>query len=173
VSDDAGVADEMAEKPHRPLRARELLATLRRHDVDFVVIGGFALAPHGYVRGTKDVDIVPDPEPRNLGRLARALREMDARPDLGDLDAEELAIPLDEAGLRLGGNWVLSTRFGRLDVMQDVPGLRGYDSLRAGAVQVHDVLYAGYDELIGMKAASGRDEDLRDIGALEAARRET
>ena len=60
--------------------------------------------------------------------------------------------------------------FGRLDVMQDAPGLRGYDHLRAGAVRVHDVLYAGYDELISMKAARGRDEDLR--GALEAARRE-
>jgi hypothetical protein len=149
-----------------------MLATLRRHNVDFVVIGGFALAPHGYVRATKDVDIVPDPDPENLDRLARALREMDAKPDLGELGADELGIPLDEAGLRLGGNWVLSTRFGRLDVMQDVPGLRGYDHLRAGAVRVHDVLYAGYDELISMKAASGRDEDLRDIGALEAARRE-
>ena len=56
--------------------------------------------------------------------------------------------------------------------MQDVPGLRSYDHVRAGAVRVHDVLYAGYDELISMKAASGRAEDLRDIGALEAARRE-
>ena len=148
-----------------------MLATLRRHNVDFVVIGGFALAPHGYVRATKDVDIVPDPDPGNIGRLAGALHEMDAKPDLGELGADELGIPLDEAGLRLGGNWVLSTRFGRLDVMQEVPGLRGYDHLRAGAVRVHDVLYAGYDELIGMKAASGRDEDLRDIGALEAARR--
>jgi hypothetical protein len=156
----------------RPLRARELLATLRRHNVDFVVIGGFALAPHGYVRATKDVDIVPDPHPGNIDRLARALRAMDARPDLGELGADELGIPLDEAGLRLGGNWVLSTRFGRLDVMQDVPGLRGYHHLRDGAVRVHDVLYAGYDELISMKAASGRDEDLRDIGALEAARRD-
>ena len=54
--------------------------------------------------------------------------------------------------------------------MQDAPRLRGYDHLRAGAVRVHDVLYAGYDELISMKAARGRDEDLR--GALEAARRE-
>ena len=156
----------------RPLRAREMLATLRRHNVDFVVIGGFALAPHGYVRATKDLDIVPGPEPGNIDRLAYALREMDAKPDLGELGADELGIPLDEAGLRLGGNWVLWTRFGRLDVMQDVPGLRGYDHLRAGAVRVHDVLYAGYDDLISMKAASGRDEDLRDIGALEAARRE-
>jgi hypothetical protein len=136
-----------------------------------VVIGGFALAPHGYVRATKDVDIVPDPDPRNLAKLADALRDLEAQPDLGELDSDELDISPDAEGLRLGGNWVLLTRFGRLDVMQEVPGLRGYRHLRDGAIEVNSVLYAGYDELISMKAATGRDEDLRDIGALEAARR--
>jgi len=120
------------------------------------VIGGFALAPHGYVRATKDIDVVPNPDPANLARLAVALRDLDAEPD--------------EQGLRMGGNWVLLTRFGRLDVMQTVPGLRDYRQLRAGAIEVDGILYAGYDELISMKSASARDEDLRDIGALEAAR---
>ena len=138
-----------------PLRPAQLLAALADHGVEFVVIGGFALAPHGYVRATKDIDIVPSPEPANLKRLATALRGLDA----------------DTAGFRDGGNWVLLTRYGRLDVMQDVPGLRDYGHLRRGALEVDGVLYAGYDELISMKAASGRDEDLRDIGALEAARR--
>jgi hypothetical protein len=154
-----------------PLRPRELLTALGRYKVDFIVIGGFALAPHGYVRATKDVDIVPAPEPSNLDRLARVLRELGAEPDPGELGADEHGLSPDEEGLRLGGNWVLNTRFGRLDVMQDVPGLRDYAQLRAGAIRVQGVLYAGYDELISMKAASGRDEDLRDIGALEAARR--
>ena len=40
-----------------PLRALELMETLLRHGVEFVVIGGFSLAAHGYVRGTKDLDI--------------------------------------------------------------------------------------------------------------------
>src|SRR5687768_1640543 len=104
-----------AEESPRPLRACELLATLRRQNVDFVVIGGFALAPHGYVRATKGVDIVPDPDRRNIDRLARALRELDAKPDLGERGADKLGIPLDEAGLRLGRNRMLSTRFGRLE----------------------------------------------------------
>lgn len=154
----------------RRLRPRELLSTLARHDVEFVVIGGFALAPHGYVRATKDVDVVPNPDPENLDRLAGALRDLDAQPDVGEIDPDELDIAPDERGLRLGGNWVLTTRFGRLDIMQSVPGLRDYRQLRAGAIGVDGVLYAGYDELISMKAASGREEDLRDIGALEAAR---
>lgn len=153
------------------LRPAQLLAELHRHGVAFVIIGGYSLAAHGYVRATKDVDIVPEPTAENLERLATALRALDAHVDIGDLDPAELGIAPDEAGLTAGGNWVLETRFGRLDVMQDVPGLRSYEELRAGAVDVDGSLYAGYDELIRMKVASGREEDLRDIAALEAARR--
>jgi len=157
--------------PDVPLRPAQLLGVLRAHEVDFVIIGGYALAAHGYVRATKDIDIVPDPSPENLRRLAAALRDLEARVDVGDLDSAEHDLEPDEHGLAGGGNRVLRTRFGRLDVMQDVPGLRDYGSLRAGAIDVNGDLYSGYDELISMKAASGRDEDLRDIAALEAARR--
>lgn len=154
----------------RMLNPRALLAVLAAHGVEFVIIGGFSLAAHGYVRATKDLDIVPAPTPTNLKRLADALRDLQAEVDLVDLDAEDLGLTPDEAGLRAGGNWVLQTRHGLLDVMQDVPGLRSYDELRDGALAISGVLYAGYDQLIAMKAASGRAEDLRDIGALEATR---
>lgn len=154
----------------RKLNPTELLGVLEAHRVEFVIIGGFSLAAHGYVRATKDLDIVPEPGSANLTRLAKALRDLEAEVDLADVAADELGIKPDEAGLSAGGNWALQTRHGRLDVMQDVPGLRDYDELRAGAVMISGALYAGYDALIAMKAASGRDEDLRDIGALEAAR---
>ncbi len=107
------------------LRPEELLSVLQAHDVAFVVIGGFALAVHGVVRATKDMDIVPDPRNENLRRLGAALDELEARIDLGDLDPSELGIGVDAEGLSLGGNFVLYTRYGRLDVMQDVPGIRG------------------------------------------------
>ena len=158
-------------RPRLPLRAAELLATLHAHDVEFVVIGAFALAAHGYVRATADLDIVPDPAPANLARLAAALHDLEAAVDLGDLEADELGLDLGAEGLAAGGNWGLATRFGRLDVMQDVPGLHSWRRLRTNAVVVNDVLYGGYDELISMKVASGRPEDRRDIGALEASRR--
>ncbi|HVP03901.1 MAG TPA: hypothetical protein VMT10_15135 [Solirubrobacteraceae bacterium] len=154
------------------LRPRDLLAALHRHDVEFVVIGAMSLAVHGYVRATKDLDVVPDPERPNLRRLAEALRSMDARVDLGDMDADELSLEPDEDALSGGGNWVLTTTFGRLDVMQDVPGLRDYKHLRGGAVEVNGTLYAGYDEVLSMKSAAGREEDLRDIAALKHARGE-
>lgn len=49
----------------------ELLKRLVTADVQFVLVGGLALNAWGVVRGTQDVDIVVDPESRNLSRLAQ------------------------------------------------------------------------------------------------------
>lgn len=165
-------ASEGEEAAPRMLRPAQLLGALHRRGVAFVVIGGYSLAAHGYIRATKDIDIVPDPDGENLSRLADALKALQARVDLGDIDPDELGIEPDAAGLASGGNWVLQTRFGRLDVMQDVRGVRDYEHLRAGAVNVRGTLFAGYEDLISMKSASGRPEDLRDIAAVQAARSE-
>ncbi|MGH2857544.1 MAG: hypothetical protein ACRDMJ_08660 [Solirubrobacteraceae bacterium] len=127
---------------------------------------------HGVVRATKDLDIVPEPSRANTARLAAALRELRAEVDLGDMKTDELGIEPDEEGLAAGGNWVLQTKHGRLDVMQDVPGLRSWQQLREGAVERDGVLYAGYAELVSMKSSAGRNEDLADIAKLRAARGE-
>jgi hypothetical protein len=49
----------------------ELLLALTRAQIGFIVIGGVAVGVHGFVRATKNLDIVPDPSPENLARLAR------------------------------------------------------------------------------------------------------
>jgi hypothetical protein len=120
----------------RELRADELLTALQRHGVDFVLIGGLALAAHGVIRGTKDVDIVPDPDAANLSRLAGLLRAIEARVALKDLDPGELGIEPDANRLALGDNWVLDTSLGRLDVLQDIAGIDGFGALRERAVEV-------------------------------------
>lgn len=159
-----------------PLQAEPMLRLLAEHGVDFVIIGGFALAAHGVVRGTKDIDIVPDPDSTNVSRLAAALRALNAEVMLADdFDPSELGIAPDEAGLALGGNWVLRTRLGRLDVMQDVAGVRSYGALRSAAVE-RDVpeagsfWFSGLDDLIAMKVAAGRPQDEIDITSLHRAR---
>jgi len=53
----------------------ELLLTLTNAQVKFIVIGGVAVGVHGFVRATKDLDIVPDPTPENLAQLARVLAQ--------------------------------------------------------------------------------------------------
>jgi hypothetical protein len=76
------------------------------------VIGGFAVGAHGYPRATKGLDIVPDPAPDNLKRLASALSDLDATVlGVEELSAEEVVHP-DAAGLAMGGNFVLATSHG-------------------------------------------------------------
>jgi hypothetical protein len=160
------------------LEPERLLGALREHGVDFVIIGGFALAAHGVVRGTKDVDIVPDPDPDNIGRLAGALHALEAQVLVADdFDPSELGIAPDEDGLALGGNWVLRTAFGRLDVMQEVPGMKGYAALRARSVAYEfpgagTFRFCGLDDLIAMKVAAGRPQDELDVASLLRARGE-
>jgi hypothetical protein len=169
----------MTDGAQTALDPERLLTALQEHGVEFVVVGGFSLAAHGVVRATKDIDIVPAPGQANLERLATALAVLDATIDLGDIDPDELGIGLDGYGLAHGGNFCLVTSRGRLDVMQDIAGVRGYEELREGAVEISmpgvsaPLQFAGYEALLAMKSAAGRDQDLIDIAALRGARGES
>jgi hypothetical protein len=162
---------------HYDLDADTLLRTLLDHGVEFVVIGGLAVAAHGYVRATKDVDIVPLPESANRARLFAALQSLGAEPtEVGDFWPEELPVPFTPDGLDEGGNWALRTTAGRIDVLQWLAGVEGFEQLRAGALTadvpgVGSVLFAGYDDLVAMKRAAGRPQDGADLAALEDVRR--
>jgi hypothetical protein len=165
----------------RPLRIWELLAALVEGGVDFFVIGGVAVAVYGFERATKDVDVVPDPDPQNLARLYAVLEELEAEPiELADFRPEELPYPLSPEGLANGGNWFLATRHGRVDLMQHLEGVletaEDYAGLAARTLPletpVGTVRFVGYDDLLRMKYAAGRDLDLTDIRALREARGE-
>ena len=155
----------------------DLVAALATARVDYIVIGGFAVGAHGFPRATKDLDIVPDPSPRNLERLAAALRDLEAvNHAAGDFDPPEFPFdPLVPAQLAEGGNFLLMTRAGRLDVMQWVPGIPGdvaYPHLRAAAVATtlggHEIRVCSREDLITMKRAAGREQDRIDLRSLGA-----
>jgi hypothetical protein len=160
-----------------PIRFFELLRVLRAHDVEFVLIGGFALGFHGAPRGTKDVDVVPGPSEQNLSRLWDALADLEAEPQgLEDFRPEEMPVEWGLEGLiQGGGNWIVHTRLGRLDLMQWVEPFDSYEELRANAVEEYvdeigaSLLVAGLEDLIAMKEAAGRDQDRLDITALRMA----
>lgn len=91
-------------------RIDALLDALAEATIDFIVIGGVAVGWHGFIRATKDIDVVPDPHPDNLRRLAALLTEIGAAVDASDdFDLGELPDPTDAEVLGLGGNWVLQT----------------------------------------------------------------
>ena len=48
-----------------PTDFREFLQSLRDHSVEYVIVGGYAVAYHGYPRFTGDLDVLVDPTPTN------------------------------------------------------------------------------------------------------------
>lgn len=62
-----------------PFQPEEILRVLDHHGVEYVVIGGVAATLHGSILSTTDLDICPARDPKNLVRLAAALKEIDAK----------------------------------------------------------------------------------------------
>lgn len=166
----------------RPLRPEPLIAALVEHGIDFIVVGGYAVAAHGFPRATKDIDICPDPSEENLDRLASALAVLEASPIGLDEFEGELDPEPDLNGLKMGGNWTLLTKYGRLDVMQTFSFEGGedgegvYGDLASRTVERdflgHRVKFCSYEDLLRMKQAAGRAQDKVDIESLKAARGE-
>jgi len=153
-------------EPEAPLDAERILRALAEHDVEYVLIGGLAVQTHGHVRTTNDADLIPAPDPANLGRLAAALRQLEARV----LNPGQEATPIDAKMLPRATIWQFATRDGGIDVMHEVPGGRSYAELSGQSLHVQlggiDIPVVGLDDLIQMKLARGRPIDLADVAAL-------
>jgi predicted nucleotidyltransferase len=153
------------------LDARAILVALADHDVDCVVVGGMAVQTHGFMRGTVDLDIIPRPDLANLSRLGEVLAEIGAR-----MYRTAQAVNVTNPHLLQRTGFVpLMTNHGRLDVMNissTAGAPRSYEELRERALELEldgvPVVIVGLDDLIRMKRAAGREQDLADIRALTA-----
>lgn len=153
-------------EPEVALDAERILRALAEHGVEYVLIGGLAVQTHGHVRTTNDADLIPAPDPANLERLAAALRSLDARV----LNPGHEGDPIDTQMLPRATLWQFTSRDGGIDVRRDVPGARPYSELSERALPVRlgeiEVAVVSLDDLIHMKLASGRPQDLADVAAL-------
>jgi predicted nucleotidyltransferase len=148
----------------------ELLRRLVSADVEFVVVGGLAVGAWGVVRGTKDVDIVVSSDPGNLKRLAEVAVAAGGHVQQGEA---MLGTPISIASALAGGGQVaIETELGRLDVIQGLDGVPGYDALHSRAEQTEilgvTVAVCALEDLKAMKRVAGRTRDLADLEDLEA-----
>ncbi|MEX1009387.1 MAG: hypothetical protein WD271_16330 [Acidimicrobiia bacterium] len=143
-----------------------LAECLNRHDVAYVIVGGAASQLHGApVARTRDADVVPARDAKNLDRLSRALREIDARLWVGPDEPAGIAITLDRTTLAaIDGFLNLVTRYGPVDITFVPDGTGGYSDLVASAVTVRlldvDVRIAALEDVIRSKEAAGREKDI-------------
>lgn len=140
-----------------------LVAALNAGDVAYVIVGGLAVAAHGVVRATRDLDLVPEPSAHNLERLANVLSGLGAEHPVEDaLTGADLARPV---------SFKLQTVYGDVQVLNRMPAIPPYGELVKTAVPVDfgedSAVVCSLADLRSMKAASGRPRDLTDLAELE------
>jgi hypothetical protein len=139
---------------------RQLLETLREAGVEFIVVGGAAATMHGSGTTTEDLDIVPRPTPENIDRLLALLERLDAH---FRADAAGRRLRPARSHLEGGGQLLLSTLLGPLDLLMRLHDGRGYDEI-VHYSQVFtddhiDIEVVRLPELIEIKRQAGRDKD--------------
>ena len=149
-----------------------LLRLLSEGNVDFVIVGGVAVVLQASPRFTRDLDICYATATDNLERLGKVLLAIGAM--LRGVEEDVPFVP-DERTLRRTQMLTLTTREGALDLLVDPLGSPDYAALRMRADRMDldgiTVAVASVEDLIAMKRAAGRPQDLVDLESLEVARR--
>ncbi len=151
----------------------QLIPRLAAAEVEFIIVGGVAATIHGASRLTRDLDIVYRRTDENLRRLTAALRPL--KPYLRGAPPG-LPFTLDEATLRRGLNFTLTTDLGALDLLGEIVGGGGYEALLPFSLEIElfgsVVRCLGLEALLRAKRAAGRPQDLEVVAELEALHEE-
>jgi hypothetical protein len=147
---------------------------LERAGVRYLVAGGLAVAAHGYLRYTKDVDLVVQLVPDNIERTFAALSTLGYRPTVPIGSAQFANAALRESWIRDKGMQVLQfwcdTHIETpVDVFVTEPFSFDDEYERASVRPLHGstpVRFVSIPTLIRMKEAAGRPQDLEDIQQL-------
>jgi hypothetical protein len=139
---------------------RDLLAEFNAHHVDFIVVGAHALAAHGRIRATKELDIWVRPSSENAVRVLPAVTAFGA--PLHDLTVDDLS--------RAGVVFQIGVEPIRIDILTAVDGLTFEEAwtnrLRTRFADQPAAVLSKAD-LIRNKRAAGRPQDLLDVKWLE------
>jgi predicted nucleotidyltransferase len=140
---------------------KDMLRALSDEKVEFLLIGAYAMAAHGYPRATMDIDIWVMPSSRNADAVFRALIRFGAPLDnltREDLQKEDIIFQIGVAPRRI-------------DIITSATGLTFEEaykrslSVNLDGIEVH---IPSIDDLIHNKKATGRTKDLADAEALES-----
>lgn len=144
---------------------RDMLGLLRKHSVEFLVVGAHALAVHDQPRATGDIDIWVRANQVNGPKVWAALIEFGA--PLDEFEPDDWQQP--GVGMHIG------LPPGRIDILTIISGVtfeQAWPDRVAGQCLGVDVDVIGLDAMIENKRASGRDKDLIDLDRLEQRRRD-
>lgn len=134
-------------------------------DLPYVVIGGFSVIANGFVRATKDSDLLVPDGPETDAAILRFLDRIEATRLRDDkvLDRDEI---VDAHHLRV------RSRHGIVDIMRGGLPPLDFETVAAGAIEGEaggeQARFASLRSIVGFKRLAGRPQDKRDLEELEA-----
>lgn len=138
---------------------RDILSVFADAEVEYLVIGAYALAAHGHPRATGDLDLWVSPTPDNAERVMEALSMFGA--PLARVSREDFETP--DTVFQIG----VSPR--RIDILTTIEGVQFDDAWPARLeIEVENLPVAviGREHFIQNKQALGRSQDLADVERL-------
>lgn len=141
---------------------KDILLCLLEEKVEFLLIGAYALAAHGFPRATKDIDLWVKAGGQNAPRVFKALHRFGA--PMSQVEVKDFETP--GAVLQIG----VAPR--RIDITTKIDGVDFDDAFEArNEIEIDGlkIPILSRRHLIANKKASGRPQDLVDVQALEKA----
>ena len=140
----------------------ELLALFNAHHVEYLIVGGYALAFHGAPRFTGDLDVFVNPAVANAQRILTALEAFGFTSvglTVNDFTSPDQVIQLGEPPVRI-------------DLLTSITRV-SWDAAWAGKVAGNygdlPVYYIGRAQFLANKRATGRTQDIADLERLGEA----
>ena len=131
----------------------------------YVVIGGFSVIANGFLRATKDSDLLVPDGPEADAAILRFLDRIEATRLRDDKILTEDEV-VDAHHLRV------RSRHGIVDIMRGGLPPLDFETVAAGAIEGEaggePAMFAGLPSVVGFKRLAGRPQDRRDLEELEA-----
>lgn len=140
----------------------DLLAELIEADVEFLIVGAHALAVHGHVRATGDLDVLVRPSTANAHKVILALTRFGAPLAAHGVDVGDFQKP--------GMVYQIGLPPNRIDLLTEISGVDFEEALEgavSAALGSNTVKFIGLAAQLKNKKASGRTKDLADAEVLE------
>jgi hypothetical protein len=139
---------------------KEFFRLLNENSVEYVIVGGYAVAFHGFVRATKDIDVLFHNTPANIKRLMAAL------VGFGIQESDMVMNTFSEQGriIRMGSPPMM------IELINAVGGVT-FEEIWKNKVSGHygnvSVFFLSKNDLLKSKKAAGRPQDIRDLEELD------
>ncbi len=139
---------------------KEMLSCLKEEEVEFIIVGAYALAAHGFPRATGDIDIWVRNSPANARKIMRALKKFGA--PLAHLSADDFIAP--DVMVQLG---VAPCRIDLLTGIDGVGFAEAWQNKISMTIDALEIAILSKADLLRNKLATGRDKDQGDIVWLQ------